>query len=213
MHMGFGVGDEVCAAPFQTGLWSDCPTDSPRIFQNRLSQVMIPHHVEGGEGSMVRFHIREAGAADQDKIVRFLSEAGMVIEGVLAPQTKYWLAESLPKMSMIGVIGVEQGPEAALLRSALVVPEKRAQGVGAALVRQVFAACEQSGYRHLYCFSTTAGTYWQRWGFEEVPVAELVSAVPCAPQVLHFGRLGGLSSEVAWRKNLFDDGKAVSQTV
>lgn len=173
---------------------------------------MIPHYVEGGEGYMVRFHIREATAADRDRIECLLSEAGMITEGILAPHTQYWLAESLPEMSLIGVIGLEVASEAALLRSALVLPEKRAQGVGSALVKQVCAACEQAGYRHLYCFSTTSGAYWQRWGFEEIPVAELVSALPHAPQVHYFEHLGELSTEVAWRKRLFDGGKRDSQT-
>jgi hypothetical protein len=36
-------------------------------------------------------------------------------------------------------------------------------------------------------------------GFREVPVSELVAALPEAPQVRQYAALGWLSTEVAWR--------------
>ena len=41
-------------------------------------------------------------------------------------------------------------------------------------------------------------------GFHEVPVPELVAALPAAPQVRHYDALGWLPTEVAWRRDLVE---------
>jgi hypothetical protein len=51
----------------------------------------------------------------------------------------------------------------------------------------------------VYLFSTDAGEYWTRQGFYEVPVPELVEALPDAPQVHHYRNIGWLPTEIAWR--------------
>ena len=58
------------------------------------------------------------------------------------------------------------------------------------------------GYGRAYLFSTEAGAFWSRQGFREVPVPELVAALPDAPQVRHYDQQGWLPDEVAWRKDL-----------
>lgn len=145
--------------------------------------------------------MREAQAGDVTFICDFLRRLDMVTDGVLAAGTRYWLMENLTD-GMIGCAGVEFGANASLLRSVAVAPEFRRQGVAEALVNCVFDACASAGCMRVYCFSTRAGGYWQRLGFWEVPAAEVVSALPLAPQVLHFERLGWLSTETAWRIDL-----------
>ena len=145
--------------------------------------------------------IREAAAEDQALIVALLEHAGLGAEDVLAPGTRYWLAEDAANR-MVGVIGLEFGFGAALLRSMAVQPGARGHNIGAALVEHALAESSAQGCDTIYLFSTDAGSYWLRRGFREVPVPELVAALPETPQVRHYDKLGWLPTEVAWRRDL-----------
>ncbi|MCU0493034.1 MAG: GNAT family N-acetyltransferase [Chloroflexaceae bacterium] len=144
--------------------------------------------------------IREANPADLESITSLLAACGLLAAGVLTPGSRYWLAEDGDHV--VGAIGLECGSEAGLLRSAGVLPSQRGLGLGAQLTQRLFDAAAAAGLRHLYCFSTGAGDYWQRHGFVEVPVPELVAALPNCFQVQHYAALGWLPTEIAWRKDL-----------
>ncbi|GCE13113.1 GNAT family N-acetyltransferase [Tengunoibacter tsumagoiensis] len=145
--------------------------------------------------------IREATRADSDQIKIVLRQAHLSTDDLLVEGTRYWLAEDANEQP-VGTIGLELGNEAALLRSVAVIPAQRGQGIGAALVQQALAAVLQAGYQRIYLFSTGSGVYWQRSGFREVPVVELVASLPDAPQVRRYNQLGLLPTEVAWRLDL-----------
>ena len=147
--------------------------------------------------------IREAATADAAHVVELLAHAGLSIEGVLVPGTRYWQAFD-GNARLVGVVGLELSDDgvAALLRSAAILTPLRGRGFGAALVERALAAAREAGYRRVYLFSTGAGPFWERHGFYEVPVSELVAALPDAPQVGRFEALGWLPNEVAWRLDL-----------
>lgn len=144
--------------------------------------------------------MREAGAADTNGIVALLQQINLGPAGVLTPGSRYWIAEESGRI--IGVVGLEYGPEAVLLRSAGVLPEQRGKHIGTHLVELALANARADGIQHVYLFSTGAGAYWQRHGFVEVAVDEVVAALPDAFQVRHYAELGWLPDEVAWRKTL-----------
>lgn len=144
--------------------------------------------------------IRLAILDDRERVRALLDRIGLNTADVLAPGTRYWLAEDSD--AACGVVGLEYGASAVLLRSAGVLPGARGRGVGHALVDAALAAAEQHGHTRAYLFSTGAGPYWTRLGFHEVPVNQLVAALPDAPQVRQYRRLGWLPSEVAWRRDL-----------
>jgi N-acetylglutamate synthase-like GNAT family acetyltransferase len=148
----------------------------------------------------VEFTIREATSADAAALDALLAECGLSSHGVLAPGTRYWLAQR--RDEAIGTIGLELGAGAALLRSAAVRPAERGKGVGAALLWWALDQARDRGVRRIYLFSTDAGAFWLRQGFREVPVPELAAALPDAPQVRHYDEQGALADEVAWRKDL-----------
>lgn len=145
--------------------------------------------------------IREARPDDLAPIVVLLAHAELGAKDVLAPGTRYWLAED-STAALVGTIGLEFGSGAVLLRSMAVPRRARGQSIGAALVERALAEALAQGCRVAYLFSTDAGLYWQRRGFYEVPVPDLVAALPNAPQVRHYGELGWLPTEVAWRRDL-----------
>lgn len=145
--------------------------------------------------------IREAGSGDLLQLRALLAEVGLSTTDLLAEGTRYWLAEAA-QGGPLGVIGLEPGQQAVLLRSAAVSPSCQGQGLGAALVQHACEAAAAAGHRYVYLFSTDAGSYWQRHDFREVPVPELVAVLPLAPQVQEYERLGWLPTEVAWRRDL-----------
>ena len=147
------------------------------------------------------FSIREATQNDLPLLLDLLRQCDLVTEGVLQSGTRYWVAES-DVQQLIGLAGLEFGQDAVLLRSVGVHPDFQKRGIGTALVKQTLTMAAKAGVRYAYCFSTDAQTYWAHSGFRKVSVTELVDALPDAPQVIHFARIGWLPTEVAWRKDL-----------
>ena len=146
--------------------------------------------------------IRYATMDDFPRIKLLLQRCDLVTEGLFEPGTQCWLVEEFGKHAVVGIAAMELGESAGLLRSVGVDPVFRRQGVGAALTNTAFEGCRMAGRHIVYCFSTGAGGYWQRFGFREVPVEEVITALPNSPQVSHFARVGWLPTEVAWRKDL-----------
>ncbi len=145
--------------------------------------------------------IREVLLADVSKIHALLAQVQLSSDGILIDGTRYWLAEDRHQQP-VGTVGLELGKGSVLLRSAAILPSLHGQGIGTYLVQHVLNEASSAGYQHVYLFSTGAGEYWQRLGFHEVPVSELVTALPDAPQVQKYKVLGWLSTEVAWRHDL-----------
>ncbi|MFN8501294.1 GNAT family N-acetyltransferase [Kouleothrix sp.] len=145
--------------------------------------------------------IHEATAGNLRALAALIGGAGLGTNDLLAPGSRYWLAldgERVP----VGAIGAEYGADAVLLRSAAVRAAARGQGIGAALLAHALGEARRQGCARAYLFSTDAGAFWARMGFREVPVPELVAALPAAPQVRHYDALGWLPTEVAWRIDL-----------
>jgi N-acetylglutamate synthase-like GNAT family acetyltransferase len=147
------------------------------------------------------FCVREATADEAPRVVALLAQNHQSTHDVLAPGTRYWVAEGADRQC-VGAVGLELGRDVVLLRSAGVLPAWRGCGVGTALTRRAVGAALRAGYRAVYLFSTGAGDYWKRFGFHEVTVAELLTALPDAPQVREYEIRGWLPTEVAWRRDL-----------
>jgi predicted N-acetyltransferase YhbS len=61
-------------------------------------------------------------------------------------------------------------------------------------------AARGAGASVVYLFSTGAGSYYQRIGYCEAPVDEVVAHLPDVPQVRHYKRNDWLSTEIGWRR-------------
>lgn len=64
-----------------------------------------------------------------------------------------------------GIVGIELGGEAALLRSLVVAKENRATGMGAALTERAEQYARELGARSLYLLTTTAEDFFARRGY------------------------------------------------
>jgi N-acetylglutamate synthase-like GNAT family acetyltransferase len=141
--------------------------------------------------------IRAATPNDFTTLNTILETSGLSVYAILEPNTTYWIAEN--DNLAVGCIGLEWGTRAALLRSAAVLPEYRKHGLGTQLLNTALNGARAEHKSFVYLFSTDAGEYWTRQGFCEVPVPELVEALPDAPQVHHYRDIGWLPTEIAWR--------------
>ena len=134
-----------------------------------------------------------------------LVRGGLMTDGIEWPVACYLLAYFGD--DAVGVVGVEPKIDAALIRSLYVDESMRRRGIGAALVAAARKAAHTRGARHLYCFSTEAGSLFERHGFTKVPVAEVVAALPGVPEVEFFrARPDELAREVAYHLDISGDG-------
>ena len=168
-----------------------------------LYSLLFIHAFLGLEIAVIEYHlvIRRAYASDVATIVALLQTVDLLTHDVLAPNSYYWVAED-QHQQLVGVAGVEVDQTVALLRSVAVPPHLRNQGVGKVLVRHALDFIRAAGCERVYLFSTRSGSYWQRLGFDRVPVEEVAQMLPTAPQVLRFHAIGKLARETAWRKDL-----------
>ena len=142
---------------------------------------------------------------DVARVRAMLSGGGMIADGVEWPAACYILAFLGDEAA--GVIGVEPKLDAALIRSLYVVESMRSRGIGAALVAAARKAAHTRGARHLYLFSTGAGEFFARLGFESVAVADLVAALRGVPQVEYYrARPDELAHEAAFHLDISNDG-------
>lgn len=121
-------------------------------------------------------------------------------EGLDDPAARFWVA--LDGGRVVGLAGLEGTGEAVLLRSVAVSRRRQGRGAGSRLVRDVLRQARGTGARRVYLFSTGAAHFWAVLGFEEVPVSELVAALPTAPMVRLYSDRGWLESEAAWALDL-----------
>ena len=122
------------------------------------------------------FTIRAAQPHDVSAVEAALRDSELPLDG-LRDQfgDGYAIAEASGRV--IGVEGIEVHGDDGLLRSAAVVSSWRGKGVGDALTRDRIEWARRRGLRSLYLLTTTAGDYFPRFGFVEVPRTSAPTAV------------------------------------
>jgi N-acetylglutamate synthase-like GNAT family acetyltransferase len=142
---------------------------------------------------------------DLGAVRAMLARATMLTDAVDARSSCYLLAYIGDEP--VGVVGIEPRLDAALIRSLYVVDAMRSRGIGAKLFAAARKAAHTRGARHLYLFSTDAGQFFRRLGFEQVPVDETVKAMRGAPQVEYYrAHPDELACEVTWHLDISQDG-------
>jgi len=137
--------------------------------------------------------IKSAVDADLPSILALLGHAGLPTVGVAEALSVFLVAAE--GSEIVGVVGVEVCSNLyALLRSTAVAEEWQGQGIGKKLVERAIAVAEADGIEVLYLLTTTAETYFPRFGFsrvnrEDVPsevqaTEEFASACPTSATVM-----------------------------
>lgn len=140
--------------------------------------------------------IKSASPEAYDTVVALLTAAGLPTEDLRKDLNHFWIAEANDKA--IGVIGMDLYTPYALLRSMIVVPEYRSNGIASRLVEQVEQHAKNQGLSELYLITNTAETYFSKKGFHAISK----EAVPAT--VASSAEMNGLcpASSVIMRKSI-----------
>ena len=113
------------------------------------------------------WRLRPATSADGDIVLAMLREANLPTEGVVDffPEG-YIVAES--GGSVIAAAGLESYGDSGLLRSLVVSPLFRGQGIGEALIGCLLSSARSADLEAVYLLTTTAREYLARRGFTGV---------------------------------------------
>lgn len=125
--------------------------------------------------------VRRAQGADAPAIRALLASAGLSTDAVDAVDVHHLVA--LNGSAIIGVAAVERYGPVGLLRSVVVAPRWRRQGVASRLVE---AIGQTSGdVSVLYLFTETAEAFFASCGFRKVQRTALPPAIAQSTQALH----------------------------
>ena len=142
---------------------------------------------------------------DLARVRSLLEQAAMITEGIEWPPACYLLA--FDGDEAVGVVGVEPILDSALIRSLFVMESHRRRKIGEQLVAAARKAAHTRGARQLYLFSTGAGGFFERMGFQRVSVSDLTAALRGTPQTDYYlARPAELSQEVAYLLDISRDG-------
>jgi len=137
-------------------------------------------------------HIEQASDADGPTILKLLRDNGLPIDGVLDHLTTAFTARD--GAAIVGCAALEVYPDGALLRSVVVASALRGHGLGARLADSAVTLAKSLGTPAVYLLTTTAESYFPRFGFvpitrEQVPPGvqqsiEFLSACPASAIVM-----------------------------
>src|SRR5512143_1510387 len=119
--------------------------------------------------------IRQARPDDLDPILRLLQAADLPTDGIADHIAMTLVAES--EGTVIGAIALEPYGDTGLLRSAVVAPARRNDGLGSALYEKLLARAHSLGIKRMVLLTTTAERYFQRKGFHPIERATLTGPI------------------------------------
>lgn len=110
--------------------------------------------------------IRRAEARDRGAVLALLRSAGLPIEGVREHFQHFCVAQS--DGQIIGCVGLELYGRVSLLRSLVVALTHQRRGLGSRLTKYIIAEAVSLGAREIILLTTTAETFFRRFGFEQI---------------------------------------------
>lgn len=119
--------------------------------------------------------IRLAMPGDYAGVIGLLRASGLPTAGLQPDLPDFLVAEERGKL--VGAVGLEVYGECALLRSAVVDAGRRGTGLGRHLVETLLRRARARGVREVYLLTTTAESYFPRFGFTSISRTEVASAV------------------------------------
>lgn len=153
--------------------------------------------------------IQPASPDDLDILRDLLRTVGLPHEDLTPAHLEHFLVAHDGE-ALCGVVGLEPCGEAALLRSLVVAPECRNDGLGNRLVEAVERHARQDSIRTLYLLTTTAADYFEARGYGRIDRDALPEAIQ---QTEEAARLCPASA-TCMRKTLStaDDGPPVTES-
>jgi amino-acid N-acetyltransferase len=110
--------------------------------------------------------LRRLRAAELERLREALAAADLPSEDLSDAAGLFYALEQNGKA--LGYAGLEVHGTAALLRSVVIVPEKRGSGLGRRLVEAVLECAASMGQRDIYLLTTTASDFFLRLRFTRI---------------------------------------------
>ena len=126
--------------------------------------------------------LRAARPEDWPGIRRLLEARDLPVEGAQVHLAEFLVATGT-STDVIGVAGLERHGDVGLVRSVAVAADEAARGLGTALTRAVLSRARREGLRSLYLLTTTAATWFPRFGFAVVSRDELPAALNASAEL------------------------------
>lgn len=114
---------------------------------------------------------RRASSRDRERIAALLEESGLPPLPSAVPLSNIVVA--LDRDVVVGAIALEVYGRCGLLRSLVVAPERRRQGIGSSLVRSLIARCHELGLHDLYLLTESDPPFFESAGFASIERSEL----------------------------------------
>jgi len=124
--------------------------------------------------------IRRAAKSDLPAVEKLLAASDLPTDGVRDNFSSFVVADD--NGAIAGAIGLEKYGSFALLRSAVVSPDHRGNGVGRRLVEQLLERAEEAGVDEIFLLTTTAEEYFPRFGFARAERATVPDAVKASAE-------------------------------
>ncbi len=118
---------------------------------------------------------RRATQRDLEQIRSLLKETGLPALPSKVPLSNVIVA--LDGAKAVGGIAIEVRARSGLLRSAVVSPDHRREGVGASLVQSIIARAHELGLRDLYLLTEDATEFFAAAGFAPIDRSEVPSEI------------------------------------
>jgi amino-acid N-acetyltransferase len=119
--------------------------------------------------------IRAATPQDAPAVRSLLADSELPLDGVPEDLEHFLVAER--EGTVVGAIGMEFYGSAGLLRSAVVSPTVRGSGIGDRLVIALLADARSKGTTDVVLLTTTADTWFPRFGFTRTTRAEVPASL------------------------------------
>ena len=120
-------------------------------------------------------HLRHASPDDWSEVAALLKRCGLPADDTQDSIEAFHVA--LDKDRIIGCAAAEQGGRSIVVRSAAVDPIYRDRGVASRLIETLLLRARGTGAHEAYLLSTTAPSYFARWGFSLFPAEKAPAEV------------------------------------
>jgi amino-acid N-acetyltransferase len=119
--------------------------------------------------------ISAAAPNDEAAIVALLREAELPHEDFAGHLAHFLVARR--EGTVVGAVGFERHGRSALLRSLVVAPALRGNGLGDQLVRRLAAVARRKKVERFYLLTTTAEAFFARRGFQKIARQAVPAAI------------------------------------
>jgi amino-acid N-acetyltransferase len=124
---------------------------------------------------IVPTQIDRANRADFSEVMRLLEQNHLPIDGLRDHLATTIVARDTG--SVVGSAALEVYPDGALLRSVAVAPSHQGRGLGRELTSAAIQLAADSHVSAIYLLTTTAESYFPRFGFERIDRARVPAGV------------------------------------